>query len=225
MKPLNLLILMAEVFFSLSVCFFSFLFLGCCEQGWGQGCQADSQTEPSTSLPLWHQHPLPSSITPCLRASTSHASLLLYVCVCLSLSLSLSLITTHPEPFLSSWMKKKTKKKQWEAKKKRKSFPSNSRSLSSMAPNLPPLCFCLPWGPGTQSWLNAGSQEPRRSRRHRSACAPLRTPALWTNGKTAAGEGGRKRERGWEGKRGRGRERGERQQGWHSNNYWFIGGN
>lgn len=78
-KALNLLILMAGVFSSLSLSavspFFFFFLAAVSDWGWGQGCQADSQTEPSSStfLPQWS--PFPAFFT----NPTSRASLL-YIC-------------------------------------------------------------------------------------------------------------------------------------------------
>lgn len=115
-EPLNLLILMAEVFFSLSVCFFSFLFSWLLRVGLGPrlpGRHSDGAIYLSTSVAS-----APLSLLPSLPASCN--SLLLYVCV--SLSLSVSLITTHPEPLVFSWTGRDTETQEVGGGQKQKKF-------------------------------------------------------------------------------------------------------
>lgn len=117
--------------------------------------------KPSTSLPLCHQH----------HRSRPLPHLCNCICMCESASVYFN-YTTLPLPPLSVF-----------------GDGGDIWPLWSTTPQKPvsPFYYCSPWGPGTQSWSNAGSQELKLSLRRRSVCAPLRTPSLWTNEKTAGG--------------------------------------
>lgn len=205
-EPLNLLILMAEVFFSLCVCFFFSRFLGRRQRVWGQGCQAGAQTEPSTSLPLWHQH-LHPSLSP---------HIFCFVSVCVPLF--------NYNQFWATCLNQDRKKKKTHSCGEKVCacvrvcvFLISDQSHPCPQPPPSSLFSCvylevpvhnLGWMQVVESWDNLGAVEARALLREHSFSGQMEK-------QLQEKQIGREREK----------DETERQQGRRSNNYWFIGGN
>lgn len=137
MKPLNLLILMAEVFFLLSVCFFSFLFSWMLWAGLGPrlpGRLSDRAIYLSTSVASAPPPSLHHSPPACLHLPRFFTAL----CLCVPVPVPVPVSNHHTSRAIPLLLDEKKKlKNSGRLKKKRKSFPQ----IADHSHPCPPTCL------------------------------------------------------------------------------------